>query len=71
MATVYAVTAGGVDTYRIKRVYLDRDQADRFAQDYNGMPPVEPVHAEEWETGSPPGPATARHWRRSGGRGCR
>jgi hypothetical protein len=31
---VYVVTAGGGDTYRIERVYLDRDQADQFAQDY-------------------------------------
>ena len=29
MATVYVVTAGSGDTYRIERVYLDRDQADR------------------------------------------
>lgn len=27
MATVYVVTAGSGDTYRIERVYLDRDQA--------------------------------------------
>ena len=35
MTTVYVVTAGGGDTYRIERVYLDSDQAHRFAQDYN------------------------------------
>ena len=39
MATVYVLTAGSGDTYRIERVYLDSDQAYRFAQDYyNGMP---------------------------------
>jgi len=43
MTTVYVVTAGSADTYRIERVYLDRDQADRFAQDYHGIAPVEPA----------------------------
>ncbi len=42
MATVYVVTAGSGDTYHIERIYLDRDQADQFAQDYNGMAPNEP-----------------------------
>ena len=32
MTTVYVVTAGSGDTYRIERVYLDRDQAYGFAQ---------------------------------------
>ena len=36
MATVYVVTAGSGDSYRIERVYLDSDQAYGFAQDYNG-----------------------------------
>ena len=40
MATMYVVTAGGGDTYRIERIYLDRDQAERFAQEYNGIAPV-------------------------------
>ncbi len=39
MATVYVVTAGSGDTYRIERVYLDRDQAHEFVRDYNGMAP--------------------------------
>ena len=43
MATVYVVTAGSGDSYRIERVYLDSDQAYGFAQDYNGIAPVEPV----------------------------
>src|SRR6476619_78319 len=41
MATVFVVTAGSGDTYRIERVYLDRDAAHGFAQDYNGIAPVE------------------------------
>ena len=41
MATVYVVTAGSGDTYRIERVYLDSDEAYGFAQDYNGIAPVE------------------------------
>ena len=39
MATVYVVTAGSGDSYRIERVYLDSEQAYRFAQDYNGIAP--------------------------------
>ena len=36
MATVYVVTAGSGDTYRIERVYLDSDEAYRFEEEYNG-----------------------------------
>ena len=43
MTTVYVLTAGSGDSYHIERVYLDGDQAYRFAQDYNGIAPVEPV----------------------------
>jgi hypothetical protein len=71
MTTVYVVTAGSGDTYRIERVYLDRDQADRFAQDYNGIAPNESVQVEEWQVGAPPGAYAARTGGRSGGRGCR
>ncbi len=39
MATVYVVTAGSGESYHIERVYLDSDQAYRFAQDYNGIAP--------------------------------
>ena len=39
MTTVYVVTAGSGDTYRVERVYLDRDEAYGFAQDYNGIAP--------------------------------
>jgi len=66
MATVIVITVGIGDTYRIERIYLDRDQADRFAQDYNGIAPVEhgrPVPRR--------GPTTVRTGGRSGGRGCR
>src|SRR6476620_926420 len=38
LTTVYVLTSGSGDSYRIERVYLDSDQAYRFAQDYNGMP---------------------------------
>ena len=54
MATVYVVTAGSGDSYRIERVYLDSEQAYGFAQDYNGIAPVEPVQVEEWQVGAPP-----------------
>jgi hypothetical protein len=63
MAMVYVVTAGSGDTYHIERVYLDREQADRFAREYNGMAPNEPVHVEEWETGAPPGAYDGPYWR--------
>ena len=33
MATVYVVTAGSGDTYRIERIYLDRDQGLRVRRD--------------------------------------
>jgi hypothetical protein len=62
MATVGVVTAGSGDTYRIERVYLDRDHAHRFAQDYNGTAPVEPVQVAEWETGAPPGAYDGPCW---------
>ena len=55
MATVYVVTAGSGDTYRIERVYLDPDEAYRFEEEYNGIAPNESVHVEEWQTGAPPG----------------
>ena len=63
MATVYVVTAGSGDSYRIERVYLDREQAYGFAQDYNGIAPVEPVQVEEWQTGAPPGAYDGPYWR--------
>ena len=50
MAAVCVVTAGSGDTYRIERIYLDRDQAEWFTQDYNEIAPVEPR-----ETGAPAG----------------
>jgi hypothetical protein len=63
MRAVYLVTTGSGDTYRIERVYLDRDEAERFARDYNGMAPNEPVQVEEWETGAPPGAYDGPYWR--------
>ena len=38
-ATVYVVTAGSGDMYRIERIYLDSEQAYGFAQDSNGIAP--------------------------------
>ena len=55
MATVYVMTAGSGETYRIERVYLDRDEAYKFAQNYNGIAPVEPAQVEEWQIGAPHG----------------
>ena len=63
MAPVYVVTAGSGDTYRIERVYLDSDQAYGFAQDYNGIAPVEPVQVEEWLDGAPPAAYDGPYWR--------
>src|ERR1700747_1796734 len=63
MATVYVVTAGSGDTYRIERVYLDPDEAYRFEEEYNGIAPNEPVHVEEWETGTPPCAYDGPYWR--------
>ena len=62
MTTVYVVTAGSGDTYRIERVYLDRDQAYKFAQDYNGIAPVEPVQVEEWGGRGPTGRLRGAEW---------
>ena len=63
MATVYVVTAGSGDSYRIERVYLDSDQAYGFAQDYNGIAPVEPVQVEEWQAVLRRRSTTAPYWR--------
>jgi hypothetical protein len=63
MATVYVVTAGSEDSYRIERVYLDSEQAYKFAQDYNGIAPVEPVQVEEWQIGAPPAAYDGPYWR--------
>jgi hypothetical protein len=63
MATVYLVTAGSDDSYRVERVYLGLDEAYRFAQDYNGIAPVEQVQVEEWQTGAPPGAYDGPYWR--------
>src|SRR6516162_7938775 len=43
MATVYLVTAGSGDTYRIERVFLDRDEAYGFAEAYNWLVGRHPV----------------------------
>jgi hypothetical protein len=63
MATVYVVTAGSGDTYHIERVFLDGAEAASFAQAYNGIAPVEPVHVEEWQTGAPPSEYDGPYWR--------
>ena len=63
MATVYVVTAGSGESYHIERVYLDSDQAYRFAQDYNGIAPVNPVSVEEWQAGAPPAAYDGPYWR--------
>jgi hypothetical protein len=63
MATVYVVTAGGGDTYRIERIYLDPDEAYQFEEQYNATAPVEPVQVEEREAGAPPGAYDGPYWR--------
>ena len=63
MATVSVVTAGSGDSYRIELVYLDAEQAHGFAQDYNGIAPVEPVQVEERQAGAPPGTYDGPYWR--------
>ncbi len=63
MATVYVVTAGSGDTYRIERIYLDSDEAYGFAHSYNGIAPVEPVQVEEWQIGAPPAAYDGPYWR--------
>ena len=63
MATVFVVTAGSGESYHIERVYLDADEAYGFAQDYNGIAPVEPVQVEEWQVGAPPAAYDGPYWR--------
>ena len=63
MATVFVVTAGSGDTYRIERVYLDGERAYKFAQDYNGISPVERVQVEEWQAGDPAAAYDGPYWR--------
>jgi hypothetical protein len=63
MTTVFVVTAGSGDTYRIERVYLTSEEADRFKRDYNGTGPVEQVEVEAWQVGAPPGAYDGPYWR--------
>jgi hypothetical protein len=63
MATVYVVTAGSGDTYRIERGYLDRDQACEFAHDYNGIAPNDTVQVEGRQDGAPTGAHDGPYWR--------
>ena len=35
----------------------------RFAQDYNGIAPVEPVQVEKWQIGAPPSVYDGPYWR--------
>ena len=63
MTTVYVVTAGKEDTYRIERIYLDSEQAYGFAQAYNGVGPTDPVQVEEWQVGNPTAQYDGPYWR--------
>jgi hypothetical protein len=63
MTTVYVVTAGKEDTYRIERIYLDSEQAYGFAQAYNGVGPTDPVQVEEWQVGDPTAQYDGPYWR--------
>ena len=49
MTTVSVVTAGSGDTYRIERVYLDRDQAYGFARTTT----VLRLNRSRWRSGRP------------------
>ena len=62
MATVYVVTAGSGDSYRIERVYLDATGV-RVRPGLNGIAPVEPVQVEEWQDGAPPAAYDGPYWR--------
>ena len=53
MATVYVLTAGSGDSYRIERIYLDSELAYRFARDYNGIAPVPRPPPTTAPTGAP------------------
>ncbi len=63
MTTVYVVTAGSGDTYRIERIFLDSQEAYGFAQAYNGIAPVEEMQVEEWQTGAPSADYDGLYWR--------
>ena len=63
MTTVYVVTAGKEDAYRIERIYLDSEQAYGFAQAYNGVGPTDPVQVEEWQVGDPTAQYDGPYWR--------
>ena len=63
MTTVYVVTAGKEDTYRIERIYLDSEQAYGFAQAYNGIGPTDTVQVEEWQVGDPTAEYDGPYWR--------
>jgi len=43
--------------------YLDSDQACRFAQDYNGIGPVEPVRWRNGRSGASPAAYEGPYWR--------
>jgi hypothetical protein len=63
MSVVYVVTAGDGDSYRIERIYLEGERAYKFAQDYNGIGPTDPVQVEEWQVGDPPAVYDGPYWR--------
>lgn len=50
---VYIVTSGSYSDYRIMRVYLDKDEAERFVESYNSTKPGEYADIEAWDVGSP------------------
>ena len=58
------VTAGGGDTYRIERVYIDLDETYGSAQAYTGIAPVEPVHVAQIGPPRHDGPTAPEWWAR-------
>lgn len=50
---VYVITSGDYSDYRIVRVYLDRDEAERFKAAVNATKPSDEHRLEEYDVGAP------------------
>ena len=63
MTTVYVVTAAAATATASNGSTSTATQAYGFAQDYNGIAPVEPVQVEEWQDGAPSAAYDGPYWR--------